>query len=196
MTRELFDFAVAELHKLYAGLPGLAEFHPLPEMMVWADLKPSTVAGTQVFLKDPGRASDVTAPLVQSLLALADHAKWNHSYTEDEVGAAFLANYGWFELIGPHGHFRSDRSRIMFGYWGSGLWYDWHHHQSAELYVTLAGGATFLTEGRDPRNCVPGDIHEHKPMQNHAMQVNKDPIFAMAVWKGDGLTGPPLMGRA
>lgn len=196
MTRRLFDKALSETQAMWDKIPALRDFADFPHDPDFVDRAAHHVSGSDHFQQNPGATSVETRALVEALANLAPIVEWRHSYSEAETSADFLARYGWFELIGPSGHFHSQTGRVMFGYWGHGLWYNWHHHPAAELYLVLAGSAWFLAEGRVDRQCFPGETREHAPMQNHAMRTDTHPIFALAVWKGDGLAGPPVMGRA
>ncbi|WP_254604115.1 dimethylsulfonioproprionate lyase family protein [Leisingera sp. ANG59] len=134
-----------------------------------------------------------TQPLIDALHTAAGEAHWTQTYTEAEVGAHFLQNYGYFELFGPTGHFRSTQLRGYIAYWGAGLKYDWHSHEAEELYVVLGGGAQFLTEENESWLGA-GDTRLHGGWQPHAMNTEAEPILTYVLWRGAGLTGLPLMG--
>ncbi|WP_305508707.1 dimethylsulfonioproprionate lyase family protein [Shimia thalassica] len=140
--------------------------------------------------------AELTRPLVQSIKEAANEGHWIQTYTEEQVGQHFLANYGYFELVGPKGHFHSNHLRAFVAYWGAGLKYDWHHHEAEEIYLCLAGRATFYAEGRDPVKVCPGEAVFHASHQSHAMVTTDQPILTLVLWRGAGLAGLPRMDNA
>ena len=140
-------------------------------------------------------ASDVTVNLHEAVRGIADYADWRQTYTEEKVGADFLNRYGYFELVGPGGHFHSDTVRAYIAYWGDGLYYPWHLHEAEELYCIIAGHALFEAEGLPPQVLGPGDIRVHASNQPHAMTTTDSPVLALVLWRGAGLAGFPRMGR-
>ncbi len=185
--------ALQAARELHSQLPALREFAPWP-----GDLEPAALAPAAMPAQDqvagfsqPG--TPVTQPLINALRGSASQAHWTQTYTEAEVGAHFLQNYGYFELFGPTGHFRSTQLRGYIAYWGAGLKYDWHSHEAEELYVVLGGGARFLT-AENERWLSAGDTRLHGGWQPHAMNTGAEPILTYVLWRGAGLEGLPLMG--
>lgn len=123
-----------------------------------------------------------------------DVAHWKQTYTETEVGSEFLARYGYFELLGPDGHFFSDVLRAYVGYWGPGLRYDWHHHEAEEIYCVLSGAAEFHLDGGRSQWLRRGDTRFHYSNQPHAMTTTVEPVLTFVLWRGRGMTGLPMMG--
>ncbi|MDQ2092220.1 dimethylsulfonioproprionate lyase family protein [Marimonas arenosa] len=133
-------------------------------------------------------AGPQTIELTFSVLAAAPHLCWQQSYSEDQVGAHYLANYGWFNLVAPDGPYATDALRVSVGYWEQGLSYPQHHHAPEEIYCVLAGGARFDSAGRAPIEAAPGTLVHHAPNQSHGFSMRAAPLLAMAFWKGDGLS--------
>jgi hypothetical protein len=129
-------------------------------------------------------ANDLTRPLVERLLAAEPWLHWQQTYSEAEVGANFLANYGWCHLAGVGGPILVPGVRIFLGYWGPGLDYQLHWHAPEELYLPLAGRALFRSEGCDPRWVGPGDAVFHKSNQPHATEMGTAPFLALILWRG------------
>ncbi len=139
----------------------------------------------------PGTAA--TQLLIDAIRAAADLGHWIQTYTEAEVGRHFLDNYGYYELIGPGGHFQSEQMRGYVAYWGAGLFYDWHSHAAEELYICLGGQARFLALGRADVTLTPGDVLYHSADQPHAMVTEDQPILTFVLWRGPGLADLPRM---
>ena len=132
---------------------------------------------------------EATAPLVDLILAAAPYLHWRQSYTTADPGfdQHYLDNYGWFNLIAPSGPFVSTDLRLSVGYWGQGLTYPGHWHEPEEIYLTLAGGATYISEGRTPVYGGPGTTICHYSNQPHSADFSREPLMAAAFWRGQGL---------
>ncbi len=126
--------------------------------------------------------------ILDAVADAAPTARWKQTYTEAEVGRAYLDAYGWFELLGPEGHFHAPDLRAFVGYWGPGLRYPEHSHPASEIYAVLSGGAVFEIEGRAPFKARPGDTVEMPPGARHAMQIGDAGLLVFALWRGDGLS--------
>ena len=130
----------------------------------------------------------------KAIQTVLDAAFWKQTYTESEVGDAFLARYGYFELLGPDGHFHSDNLRAYVGYWGPGLRYDWHHHEAEEIYCILSGAAEFHLDGDRSMWLRRRDTRYHSSNQPHAMTTTVEPVLTFVLWRGRGMAGLPVMG--
>ncbi|WP_421703480.1 dimethylsulfonioproprionate lyase family protein [Aliiroseovarius sp.] len=178
---------------LHAATPGMQAFSPWKCSTTPED-RPSQPMPALDRVKGfnlPGTVA--TQPLIDAIRAAADFGHWIQTYTEAEVGRNFLDNYGYYELIGPGGHFRSDQMRGYVAYWGPGLFYDWHNHAAEELYVCLGGQARFLAEGRADVILTPGEALYHSAYQPHAMVTEDQPILTFVLWRGPGLADLPRM---
>ncbi|MEL7097543.1 MAG: dimethylsulfonioproprionate lyase family protein [Pseudomonadota bacterium] len=182
---------------LMDGCPELTVFSgPLPD----APFAPRAahavpMLGTlQAMLPTPqAEDANANAAFVRAVHAVAPFAEWRRSYSEAEVGADFLARYGWFELLGPEGHFQCDTHRAYVGIWGSDLYYPWHAHEAEEIYYCAAGSAIFEAEGDAPAVLTPGQTKAHTGHQPHAMTTQGSPILTFVLWRGPGMAGKPAM---
>ena len=176
-TRNLVSTTPALLDFSAGTLDGLAYARPAPRALPVTDRLPMLMP----------LAGPATAELTFAVLAAAPHLDWQQSYSEAQVGAHYLANYGWFNLVSPDGPYATDAIRISFGYWEQGLTYPQHRHAPEELYCVLAGGARFASEGRAPVEAAPGTLIHHEPNQLHGFEMHTAPLLAVAFWKGSGL---------
>ena len=135
------------------------------------------------------RTSIATQSLFEAVLDASSHLHWKHSYTTDDAGIDqnHLDNYGWFNLIAPSGPFVSDTMRLSVGYWGKGLTYPNHWHEPEEIYLTIAGSALYISEGREPVNGGPGTTICHYSNQPHSADFADEPLLAAAFWRGRNL---------
>ncbi|MCC2113574.1 MAG: cupin domain-containing protein [Hyphomicrobiales bacterium] len=196
MTRALFEAAYEAARTLVAATPALAEFAPWPSDAAFVDRPANLLPASGSVAAWKNGDTPQTAALHDAVCAVALVADWRQTYTEAEVGAHFLANYGYFELVGPLGHFHAEGYRAYVAYWGAGLHYPWHMHEAEELYFVIAGGARFEAEGTPPAILGPGDTCRHASNQPHTMTTADAPILTLVLWRGSGLSGLPRMGRA
>lgn len=194
MTADAFDLAYESLARLVAAEPTLMRFAGWPPATPGP--RPAVpVPAARMLHRWRSGHSPATEALQRAVCDIALLAHWQQTYTEDEVGADFLARYGWFELVGPGGHFRSDRIRAFIAYWAEGLRYPWHLHEAEEIYYVIAGRALFEAEGEAPAMLGPGDTRFHASNQPHAMTTTDSPVLALVLWRGAGLTDRARIGR-
>ena len=199
MSRELFDQALQAARAFHAANPALSGFQPWPDDITWAGRASVPAPCMDLVQTQAGDTACThshaaeTLALQQAITALVPHVEWRLTYTEEEVGADFLRRFGWFELVGPTGHFHSTQTRMTVGYWGDGLYYPWHEHEPEELYSILSGRAEFAAEGEDTLTLRPGDTRLHASLQPHAMTTSDQPILCFVLWRGEGLADDPRM---
>ncbi|WP_147124260.1 dimethylsulfonioproprionate lyase family protein [Shimia ponticola] len=181
------------VRKLHEATPELMAYAPWPDDLSAQQVMPHPcpVAQTMGDRKLPGSRS--TRPVIQALRAATPDLEWRQTYSEAEVGAEFLQTYGYVELFGPGGHFRSRKLRGYIGFWGPGLTYDWHAHEAEELYFTLSGNAVFCAHGAPNVMLRTGQARAHHSNQPHLMVTLDRPYLAYAVWRGAGMEGLPKM---
>ncbi|KIC41878.1 hypothetical protein RA27_00185 [Ruegeria sp. ANG-R] len=192
MTMEDVLEAARQVHQTHPHLTGFGEW---PTDLSDSNLQPASVPATRLVGEFDLAGTTATQALVNAVVATAELAHWRLTYTEDEVGADFLARYGYYELFGPHGHFHSTQLRGYIAFWGAGLNYGWHSHQAEELYLTLAGEARFKVEGNEAI-ITPGQTRLHESWQSHAMTTTNKPILTFVLWRGDGIGDLPQMDAA
>ncbi len=151
-------------------------------------LEPASLPAVSALPALAGIACVQTQRLTDALLEAAPYLQWRQSYAEDQVGAPFLANYAWANIVSPEGPYISEDVRVCFGYWGAGLDYPDHTHEPSEIYVTLAGCAKFRSASQGARHCAPGALWKNESGVRHGALIEPGPLLAMAVWRGAQLT--------
>ena len=180
---------------LHQSHPELSAFGAWPTDLVRAELEPHHLPAADQVQELPFSGTSQTQPLVQAIKATTKRAQWRQTYTETEVGAAFLGRYGYYELFGPRGHFHSTQLRGYVAYWGPDLVYDWHSHQAEEIYLNLAGAAVFKVEAGEAFIGA-GQTRRHLSWESHAMTTTDQPILTFVLWRGEGLGDLPRMDPA
>lgn len=182
--------AARALHDTRADLQTFAHF---PDWAPSVNLAPQPIPAVPLVAGCTAADHPETRALALAVRAAAPLASWEQTYSEAEVGRDFLNRYGYFELLGPTGHFHSRSLRGYIAYWGPGLDYGWHAHAAEELYLCLAGAAEFHAEGRAPRILRPGESLVHDANQPHAMRTTDSPILTWVLWRGQDLGGQARM---
>ena len=187
---DVYAALLQEAARLIVATPALAKLAggPMPDEALHAP-PPAHLPAADLVLRDESPTCPATAPLVAAIKNGASQLKWQHTYSEaDGFNADFLDRSGWFNLASPDGAYMTPDFRLSIGYWGEGLFYNWHRHRPEEVYCVLAGRAVFLTEGRDPQHCGPGETVHHPSNIAHAAEMVPGPLLALALWRGESLT--------
>ncbi|MEO1548874.1 MAG: dimethylsulfonioproprionate lyase family protein [Pseudomonadota bacterium] len=174
---------------LHGRTPALAAFAPWPDDVRPAELPNTQIPAVEHLRADPAPCAPGAEAFVNAVKTCAPACDWRITYREDEVGHAFVTRYGWFELIGPTGHYHSTQLRVAFGYWGPGLTYPLHAHEAEEIYFVAAGRAAFWTDTNAPRWLDPGDSQSHHSQQPHAFRTGDEGLFTLILWRGPGMGG-------
>ena len=180
--RRLFDNLLAETRAIHESTPALRDFAAWPSDLVYRAPEPRLVPVVTRIRAMAGDGAFQTA-----LAAVADHACWQQTYSEAEVGRHFLDNYGYVEIFGPTGVFLSSQCRGFIGYWEQGLQYPMHDHEAEEIYLVLGGSGIFEVPGQASRLLRPGDTQTHLAFQPHATTMRDEGLLALCLWRGPGL---------
>ena len=150
------------------------------------------------FVQNLPEAERDTQPLLRAIVDAGPDAHWQQSYSLSDPGIdqAYLDAYGWFNLVAPSGPFVSNELRVSVGYWGQGLHYPMHSHAPEEIYLTVAGRCTYLTEGRAPLDGGPGTTVCHSSFKRHGFRNPDASVLVMAFWRGEGLEARSHIGDA
>jgi len=168
--------------------PELRDF--LEQWPASRERRPSVAATVPVLRYLPAARRE--APLfcdnfVAALAAAAPLLAWHRSYTEAEVGAQFLDNYGWTELVGLTGPLASVRLACGVLLLGPQVTYPSHHHEADEIYVPLSGTARWKVGDGDWELQPPGSVIHHLPNESHAMRTGEGPLLALYLWRSRDL---------
>lgn len=178
------------------------------EMVAWANEDVTLRHGAQALVQTPRRPRvlptrilPVCAYWVQAL-ALARGARperiaailrgltpalgWmqNPNYTEALMGARWLGNYGYVELIGGDGHQLADGVRMGVLMFGPQTLYPPHRHPAEEAYFVLGGTAEWQGGDEPWQAHPPGAVIHHAPGIVHATRTRDEPLLAAYLWWG------------
>lgn len=128
-----------------------------------------------------------TTALIGELLRLTPMLSWHQTYKQPIVGATFLDNYGYTELLGLTGPVPSQRLALGFLLLGPSTTYPRHHHEAEEIYVPLSGTAAWQRGDQGWREESPGTVIHHASNEPHAMRTGIEPLLALYLWRSDDL---------
>jgi Dimethlysulfonioproprionate lyase len=133
------------------------------------------------------QAPSPAAPLVAELLRAAPSLAWRQTYKQPLVGALFLANYGYTELVGLNGPVPSQRLACGFLLLGPNTAYPRHRHEAEEIYVPLSGTAAWQHGNETWHDESPGAVIHHVSDEPHAMRTGAQPLLALYLWRSNDL---------
>ena len=180
------------VREAYAALPGYARFvEDWPRDGVrGAPCGERRGVGLSV-LKYLGAAIETMRAHATGLAAALERAApklcWRQTYGPGEIGADFLDNYGWAELVGLRGILRSERLACGILLLGPHTSYPRHRHPAEELYLPLSGTAAWQRGDEPWREISPGSAVHHRGDEPHAMRTMAEPLLAAYVWCGAGI---------
>ena len=145
----------------------------LPVLRYLPELKSDAPAFSRDLVNDIGRAAPTMA--------------WRRTYTEADVGAAFLQNYGWSEIVGTSGPLPSERVACGFLVLGPQIHYRRHEHEAEEVYIPLAGTASWQQGDGGWSKYAPGTVIHHDRNEPHAMRTGTRPLLALYLWRSTDL---------
>lgn len=152
--------------------------------------RPVTSRALPVLRWLPNMRADTSA-FAGDLVAAVSHAapslEWRQTYTARDLGASFLDNYGWSEIVGSKGPLACDRLACGFLMLGPSTHYPLHRHEAEEIYVPLSGTAEWQQGDSAWREGPPGTPIHHARNEPHAMRTVHGPLLALYVWRSANL---------
>jgi hypothetical protein len=125
--------------------------------------------------------------LVTALCRSAPSLAWRQSYTNGELGAAFMQNYGWTEILGPRSCDSGGQTACGLLLLGADTFYPQHRHEAEEIYVPLRGTAEWQQGDAVWRSHAPGTLINHQSEESHAMRTAAEPLLALYLWRSADL---------
>ena len=182
--RAALDAALAELRRPLA-----------PRADTAAARKPACRHLARIWALAAGGPPSVAA-LARAFRALEPRLAWiqNPNYTAEALGAHYLDNYAYSDVLGPRGLLPSDRAAMGFLLLGPGLHYPDHAHEAEELYLVVAGDSVWRRGGELWQAKPPGSLIHHPPWTRHATKSGREPLLAFYLWLGALDTPARLVG--
>jgi quercetin dioxygenase-like cupin family protein len=139
------------------------------------------------WLKALARAEGTPAATLAAALRPFDPAlQWiqNPNYTAASMGAGFVENYGYADLLGPRGLMLHDQFAVGVLLLGPDTTYPPHHHPAIEVYCVVGGVAEWQREDGPWTKKPSGSLIYHPSGLAHATRTGADPLLALYLWRG------------
>ena len=134
-----------------------------------------------------------------AVIAHAAHLfRWrqNPNYSVANMGAAFMAGYGYVEFAGPkEALFHAPDIRVGLLLLGPHLHYPAHAHPAEEIYHPLTKDGLWRRGQEDWRTVPPGRAIHHPPMMVHEIRAAHSTLLALYCWRGNTVTEAQLTAR-
>ena len=131
---------------------------------------------------------------MQKLIATQEMLYWGQTYRREELGAAFLARYGWSKFLGPGSPLPDCALACGVLLLGPQTEYPPHSHAAEELYLPLSGKAEFYREDDGWSSVSPLAPVHNPPRIRHAIKTGDEPLLVLYLWNGDGLGARSTIG--
>lgn len=181
-----FETLLHAVRAAFAAVPQAAPF-----LADWPDTTERRVLAPQdlpVTAHLPGMAAPAaTAPALAALQAAAPGLAWRQTYAVADLGAAFLAGYGWSEFIGLRGPVPSTRLACGVLLLAPGIRYPLHRHEAEELYLPISGTALWRMGSAPAEAVPPGRPIHHPSWMPHGTETGPEPLAALYLWRGGDL---------
>jgi hypothetical protein len=141
-----------------------------------------------------GEAMLLDPDLAAAIAAVEDELQWRQTpgYTDRILGEGFTANYGWAQVIGPHGFFPGSDFLLGLLMLGPNRHYPDHYHPAPELYWPLTSGSFWSREGKSFAVKPQGATIWHPSMMVHATVTDDTPLLAVWAWTNDTASSAKL----
>ena len=180
---DIFNQTKIEIEKLWSNNEKLTNFVNWPKNLVLTNKSKNKINVTQK-LSSWKSNNDQQIDKIHNLISnLAPHVNWNNGYSEDQTSKEFLDKYGFFELIGPTGHFVTTDMALYVNYLDKNSYYPLHNHEAEELYFIVSGEAKFESESEKPKILKSTDTRFHKSYEAHRITTTNKNILSFVIWK-------------
>ena len=167
-----------------------------------ADVRAALAAATP--LASPPRTITASALLEDALpptalgaaIARAAHLfRWrqNPNYSAANMGAAFMAGYGYVEFAGPkEALFRAPDIRVGLLLLAPHVHYPAHAHPAEEIDHPLTDAGLWRCGQENWRTVPAGNAIHHPPMIVHETKAADSTLLALYCWRGNTVTEAQL----
>ena len=150
-------------------------------------VEPATIPVLRYLHDLSSHAPAFSHQLVHDIARAAPSMAWRRTYTEPDVSAAFLQNYGWSEIVGTSGPLASEKVACGFLILGPQTLYPSHRHEAEEIYIPLVGTASWQQADAPWADYPPGAVIHHDRNETHAMRTGTSPMLGLYLWRSTDL---------
>ncbi|WP_159086899.1 dimethylsulfonioproprionate lyase family protein [Loktanella sp. Alg231-35] len=176
----------------YDDHPDTRAFAAFPHDVIPQPVDPHSIPAAALLASETALATTQYPDLRDAIIAVGATAQWRETYKGTHIGQDFLDRFGCYSIIGNGGPFTSESLWMWAVYMPPHLHYPWHHHPGEEIYLVLAGQASFAKDGEAPQILHPGMTSFHASNQPHAMTTFDHPVLCLVIWRNGFQTAPVL----
>ena len=161
----------------------MSDFVNWPKNLVLEEKSINKINVTTKFSNWKSKGNKQTDKVHNLLSSLSNYVKWDNGYDKKDVNKVFLENFGFFEFIGPNGHFKTSKMALYVNFIDKETYYPWHNHEAEELYFVISGEAKFDSENENAKVLKSTDTRFHKSYQPHSIITSDSKILSIVIWK-------------
>jgi mannose-6-phosphate isomerase-like protein (cupin superfamily) len=128
--------------------------------------------------------------IATGLPQLTQRFHWTYGYPRDSRYPGLERQVAFTEVLGRTGIWSSQRMLLGFTLIAPHTHYPAHAHPAIELYLVIAGAATWALGDAPAEILPPGSVIIHPSGAPHAMTTGAEPLLALFTWRGDLATSP------
>ena len=182
-TENIFDNVKSDIEELWNNNIVLSNFVKFPKNLSLKNLNKNKIPVTDKLFKWNSNLDTELIGLHKLISGISPYVNWEQGYKENEVGKDFLNKYGFFELIGPSGHFKTSEMALYVNYLCKNAYYPWHNHDAEELYFIVSGKAKFESKNQNTEMLTSTKTRLHKSFESHAITTDENPVLSFVIWK-------------
>ena len=182
-NENLFIQTKDEIEKLWSNNKKLSDFVIWPKNLVLKEKNINKINVTEKLSIWKSSGNDQIDKIHNLISDLSQEVYWESGYSENEVNKEFLSKYGFFELIGPTGHFLTSEMALWVNFLDKNSYYPPHNHEAEELYFVVSGEAKFESKDEQSKILKSKDTRFHKRYQAHSITTFDKKILSFVIWK-------------
>ena len=179
----IFENTKDEVEKLWYNNSILSNFVKFPKNLSLINFSRNKIPVTEKLFNWNSNLESNLKELHILISSISPYVNWEQGYEENDVGKDFLNKYGFFELIGPSGHFKTTEMALYVNYLCKNAYYPWHNHDAEELYFIVSGEAKFESKNQNTEILSSTNTRLHKSFESHAITTDQKPVLSFVIWK-------------
>tara|TARA_B100001057_G_scaffold447259_1_gene486619 strand:+ start:3970 stop:4563 length:594 start_codon:yes stop_codon:yes gene_type:complete len=179
----IFENTKDEVEKLWYNNSTLSNFVKFPKNLSLINFRRNKIPVTEKLFNWNSNLESNLKELHILISSISPYVNWEQGYEKNDVGKDFLNKYGFFELIGPSGHFKTTEMALYVNYLCKNAYYPWHNHDAEELYFIVSGEAKFESKNQNTEILSSTNTRLHKSFESHAITTDQKPVLSFVIWK-------------
>ena len=182
-VENIFENTKDEVEKLWYNNSTLSNFVKFPKNLSLINFRRNKIPVTEKLFNWNSNLESNLKELHILISSISPYVNWEQGYEKNDVGKDFLNKYGFFELIGPSGHFKTTEMALYVNYLCKNAYYPWHNHDAEELYFIVSGEAKFESKNQNTEILSSTNTRLHKSFESHAITTDQKPVLSFVIWK-------------